>query len=107
MKIMKVVYKLKQGEIEFDLTEKQICEFIADDLYDTSKAWRDTSRKEFVARMTEALYCNTDAYTLAMAFDLDEMADEVAAYFAGEFLDRDELHEWYAMNGYDCDDKGD
>ena len=104
---MKVVYELGGEKLEFELTERQICEFIADDLYETSKAWKDTPRKEFVARMTEALYRNTDGYTLAKAFGLEELNDEMAEYFEYEFLDEDERREWNGERGYDSDDKGD
>lgn len=103
---MKVVCELENRTLEFELTGKQICEFIADDLYETSQAWKDTPRKEFVARMTEALYRNTDSYQLAKAYGLDELNDEMAEYFEYEFLDKDERREWNGERGYDCDDKG-
>lgn len=104
---MKVSYELSQGMVEFELTERQICEFIADDLFDMSEAYKFTSRKEFVARMTETLYRNADGEILAKAFDLENLNDAIAEYFADEFLDKDELREWNAKLGYDSDDKGD
>ena len=104
---MKVSYELSQGTVEFELTERQICEFIADDLFDMSGACKFTSRKEFVTIMTETLYRNADGEILAKAFDLENLNDAMAEYFADELLDKEQLRDRNGERGYDCDDKGD
>lgn len=103
---MKVTYELKSGTLTFELGDDDICEFIADMLYDEAKIWKDIPRTEFVARMTDALYRNSDGYELAKAFGLSELNDEMAEYFEYELLDEDERREWNGERGYDCDDKG-